>query len=117
MLPVRSSPRPGSLALVPTTCNSRRRAEQCNVLLQVQSGFGRTGEWFATDGHYGVSPDILVMAKGLASGYPLAAVATRAKISASQPPGSMGGTYAGNAVVRPWHVVAASPLCAVQRGA
>eukprot|EP00041_Stephanoeca_diplocostata_P028283 m.796953 g.796953 ORF g.796953 m.796953 type:complete len:154 (-) comp23345_c1_seq24:1944-2405(-) len=52
----------------------------------------------AIDGHYGVTPDILVMAKGLASGMPLSAVATRAELSDRQPPGSMGGTYAGNAV-------------------
>lgn len=79
----------------PFSAHRRWRLPPCP---QVQSGFGRTGEWFASDGHYGVAPDILVMAKGLASGYPLAAIATRPEISASQPAGSMGGTYAGNAV-------------------
>eukprot|EP00041_Stephanoeca_diplocostata_P028282 m.796744 g.796744 ORF g.796744 m.796744 type:complete len:185 (-) comp23345_c1_seq12:2728-3282(-) len=51
---------------------------------EVQSGFGRTGNFFAIDGHYGVTPDILVMAKGLASGMPLSAVATRAELSDRQ---------------------------------
>eukprot|EP00494_Astrolonche_serrata_P004815 UN04829 len=45
-----------------------------------------------------VIPDILVMAKGIASGYPLSALATRDEISAKQIPGSMGGTFGGNAV-------------------
>lgn len=48
--------------------------------------------------HYDVEPDILVMAKGIASGYPLSAIATRSSISAKQLPGCMGGTYGGNAV-------------------
>ena len=71
-----------------------------NILLicdEVQSGFGRTGKYFAVE-HFGVSPDVLVCAKGLASGYPLSMVVSRREIFDAQPPGSMGGTYAGNAV-------------------
>ena len=64
---------------------------------EVQSGFGRTGEMFAVD-HWNVDPDILVIAKGIASGYPLAAVASRSELTDKQLPGSMGGTYGGNAV-------------------
>ncbi|CAJ1411058.1 unnamed protein product [Effrenium voratum] len=64
---------------------------------EVQSGFGRTGSWFAVD-HDDVSPDILVFAKGVASGLPLAGLAARRELTALQPPGSQGGTYAGNVV-------------------
>ncbi|PRP73501.1 hypothetical protein PROFUN_02510 [Planoprotostelium fungivorum] len=71
-----------------------------NVLLiadEVQSGFGRTGKFFAVE-HYDVVPDILIFAKGIASGFPLSGIASTYDIMASQPAGSMGGTYAGNAV-------------------
>lgn len=65
---------------------------------EVQCGFGRTGSYFAIDGHFDVVPDILVMAKGIADGYPLSGIASRKELTDMQPPGSMGGTYAGNAV-------------------
>jgi 4-aminobutyrate aminotransferase len=48
--------------------------------------------------HFDVTPDILIMAKGLASGYPLSAIASRKELTDKQPAGSMGGTYTGNAV-------------------
>jgi 4-aminobutyrate aminotransferase len=64
---------------------------------EVQSGYGRTGRQWACD-HFGVVPDILVSAKGIASGYPLAMVATRAELTEDQPAGSFGGTYGANAV-------------------
>jgi len=64
---------------------------------EVQSGFGRTGCMFASE-RYGVSPDILVFAKGVASGMPLAGIASRRSLMDKQPAGSQGGTYAGNAV-------------------
>jgi 4-aminobutyrate aminotransferase len=48
--------------------------------------------------HWGVRPDILVMAKGIANGFPLSGIASRKELMDKQPPGSMGGTYAGNAV-------------------
>uniref|UniRef100_K3WGZ0 4-aminobutyrate transaminase n=1 Tax=Globisporangium ultimum (strain ATCC 200006 / CBS 805.95 / DAOM BR144) TaxID=431595 RepID=K3WGZ0_GLOUD len=72
-----------------------------NILLiadEVQSGFGRTGEYFAINGHFDVTPDILVIAKGIANGFPLSGIASRKELTDKQPPGSMGGTYAGNAV-------------------
>ncbi|RHY64664.1 hypothetical protein DYB28_001737, partial [Aphanomyces astaci] len=53
----------------------------CNILLQVQCGFGRTGSMFAIDGQYDVVPDILVMAKGIANGYPLSAIASRNELT------------------------------------
>ncbi len=64
---------------------------------EIQSGFGRTGQWFAVD-HWGVVPDILVMAKGLASGLPLSGLAARPEHMAKWRPGTHGGTYGGNIV-------------------
>ena len=69
------------------------------VVDEVQTGFGRTGKLFATEHHAPeVAPDVLIMAKGLASGFPLAAIASRRELTDTQMPGSMGGTYGGNAV-------------------
>ncbi|KZV81896.1 hypothetical protein EXIGLDRAFT_657720 [Exidia glandulosa HHB12029] len=64
---------------------------------EVQSGFLRTGKYFATE-YSGVRPDIMVMAKGIANGFPLSAIASRRELMDKQSPGSVGGTYAGNAV-------------------
>jgi 4-aminobutyrate aminotransferase len=64
---------------------------------EVQSGFGRTGKWFALE-HFGVIPDIITAAKGIASGMPLSAVFSRADIMKKLDVGSIGGTYGGNAV-------------------
>lgn len=64
---------------------------------EVQSGFGRTGKWFALE-HFGVVPDIITAAKGIASGMPLSAVFTRTDIMKKLDVGSIGGTYGGNAV-------------------
>ena len=62
---------------------------------EIQSGFGRTGKWFAMD-HHDVQPDLITMAKSLAGGLPLSAVCGRAHIMDAAPPGGLGGTYAGN---------------------
>jgi len=64
---------------------------------EVQTGFGRTGEIFAVR-HWDVEPDILVMAKGIASGMPLSGIIARKDIMDRLPPGSHGGTYGGNVV-------------------
>jgi 4-aminobutyrate aminotransferase len=64
---------------------------------EVQSGFGRTGMMFAVD-HYGIQPDIICMAKGIASGFPFAALGTRRELDDKWPVGSHGGTYGGNAM-------------------
>jgi 4-aminobutyrate aminotransferase/(S)-3-amino-2-methylpropionate transaminase len=64
---------------------------------EIQSGFGRTGKWFAME-HYGVEPDLMTVAKSLASGFPLAGVVGRAKLMDAADPGGLGGTYAGNPV-------------------
>ncbi len=62
---------------------------------EVQSGFGRTGKLFACE-HYGIEPDILVTAKSLGGGLPLAAVTGRAEIMDAPGVGGLGGTFAGN---------------------
>lgn len=64
---------------------------------EIQSGFGRTGKWFAME-HFGVEPDLITTAKSLAGGFPLAGVVGRAKIMDAPDPGGLGGTYAGNPV-------------------
>lgn len=64
---------------------------------EVQSGFGRTGKFFAMENH-GVVPDVMTVAKGIASGIPLSGVITRGEIAAKWLPGSHGGTYGGNAL-------------------
>ncbi|MER6973772.1 4-aminobutyrate--2-oxoglutarate transaminase [Nocardioides sp. NPDC000445] len=62
---------------------------------EVQSGFGRTGTWFAVE-HDGVVPDLVVSAKGIAGGLPLSAVTGRADVMDAVHPGGLGGTYGGN---------------------
>ena len=62
---------------------------------EVQSGFLRTGKMFAVD-HYDVEPDIICMAKGIASGFPFAALGTTRALDSRWPKGSHGGTYTGN---------------------
>ncbi len=64
---------------------------------EIQSGFGRTGKFFAME-HYGVEPDLITVAKSLAGGFPLAGVVGRAKIMDAPDPGGIGGTYAGNPI-------------------
>ena len=64
---------------------------------EVQAGIARTGTWFASE-HEGLVPDLIVTAKGLAGGMPLAAVTGRADIMDIAHPGGIGGTYSGNPV-------------------
>ena len=64
---------------------------------EIQSGFCRTGDWFASD-HEGVVPDLVTTAKGIAGGLPLAAVTGRAELMDSVHVGGLGGTYGGNPV-------------------
>ncbi|KAF6756861.1 aminotransferase [Ephemerocybe angulata] len=71
-----------------------------NILLiidEVQSGMGRTGDYWAIK-ESGVKPDILLTAKGLGNGFPISGVITRGEIAGKMKKGTMGGTYAGNAV-------------------
>jgi 4-aminobutyrate aminotransferase len=64
---------------------------------EIQTGFGRTGAWFAME-HSGVAPDVMIMAKGLASGLPLSGIAAPRALMERWTPGSHGGTYGGNVV-------------------
>jgi len=78
----------------------REICDEYGILLiadEVQSGFGRTGRFFAME-HFDVVPDIMIMAKGIASGLPLSGIAARREIMEKWHPGSHGGTYGGNAV-------------------
>ena len=64
---------------------------------EIQTGFGRTGRFFASE-YAGIEPDIITIAKGVAGGYPLAAVTGKAEIMDSPLPGGLGGTYGGSPV-------------------
>lgn len=78
----------------------RERADRHGFLLildEVQTGVGRTGEFWGHD-HFGVVPDVLVTAKGLASGFPLSGIAAPEELMRKVWPGSQGGTYGANAV-------------------
>ncbi len=67
------------------------------IVDEVQSGFGRTGKMFGIE-HYGVTPDILTMGKGIAAGFPLSACITRSDIGNSLQPGDHLSTFGGNPV-------------------
>ncbi len=67
------------------------------VLDEIQSGFGRTGRFFASE-YAGIEPDLITTAKGIAGGFPLAAVVGKAEIMDAPLPGGLGGTYAGSPV-------------------
>jgi 4-aminobutyrate aminotransferase/(S)-3-amino-2-methylpropionate transaminase len=78
----------------------RRICSTNGILLiadEIQTGFGRTGRMFASE-HYGLEPDLMLMAKSLAGGLPLAAVVGRAEVMDAPQPGGLGGTYGGNPV-------------------
>jgi 4-aminobutyrate aminotransferase/(S)-3-amino-2-methylpropionate transaminase len=64
---------------------------------EIQTGFCRTGDWFACE-HEGVVPDLVTLAKGVAGGLPLAAVTGRAEVMDAVHVGGLGGTYGGNPV-------------------
>ena len=86
------------VAPVPFVQALRKLCDEHGILLvvdEVQTGFGRTGKLFALE-HYGIVPDLMVMAKSLAGGLPLSAVTGRAEVMDGAAPGGLGGTYAGN---------------------
>jgi len=64
---------------------------------EIQSGMARTGAWYASE-HFGVVPDVILTAKGIAGGLPIAAVTGRSEIMDASHPGGLGGTFAGNPV-------------------
>src|SRR5437660_2125932 len=78
----------------------RKLTEKHGILLivdEIQSGFGRTGRFFAIE-HSGVKPDLITVAKSLAAGLPLSGVIGRADVMDAPGPGGLGGTYGGNPV-------------------
>ena len=78
----------------------REICDQHGILLifdEVQSGFGRTGEWFAAQ-VFGVEPDIVCLAKGIANGFPLGATAARRELMSQWGPASHGTTFGGSAI-------------------
>ncbi len=78
----------------------RELTERHGILLiadEIQTGFGRTGKFFAIE-HSGVTPDLVTVAKSLAAGFPLSAVVGRAEVMDAPAPGGLGGTYAGNPI-------------------
>jgi 4-aminobutyrate aminotransferase len=79
----------------------RERADRHGIVLvvdEIQTGFGRTGRYWGLDHAEDVRPDIITIAKGLASGFPLSGIAASQELMAKAYPGSQGGTYGGNAV-------------------
>jgi 4-aminobutyrate aminotransferase len=79
----------------------RKFCTQNEILLiadEVQSGFGRTGKFFAFE-HAGIEPDIIVMAKGMGSGVPISGIASSQELMADWVPGSHGGTYGGGSAI------------------
>jgi 4-aminobutyrate aminotransferase/(S)-3-amino-2-methylpropionate transaminase len=109
-------PAPGFLARVAEWC-----AEHGIVFVadEIQSGFCRTGDWFACT-YEGVVPDLITTAKGIAGGLPLAGVTGRAEIMESVHGGGLGGTYGGNpvacaAALAAIETMAADDLCGAAR--
>ncbi|MBO1765754.1 4-aminobutyrate--2-oxoglutarate transaminase [Allobranchiibius sp. GilTou38] len=87
-------PAPGFLSAMANWCTANGIVF---IADEVQSGFARTGSWFASD-HEGVVPDLVTTAKGIAGGLPLAAVTGRAELMDAVHVGGLGGTYGGNPV-------------------
>ncbi|TME23284.1 MAG: 4-aminobutyrate--2-oxoglutarate transaminase [Chloroflexi bacterium] len=81
----------------------RRLRELCDlhgmllIVDEIQTGFGRTGKFFAVE-HSGVQPDLITVAKSLAAGFPLSGVVGKAQVMDAPDPGGLGGTYGGNPV-------------------
>ncbi|NIL85769.1 4-aminobutyrate aminotransferase [Rhodococcus fascians] len=82
---------------LPALTEWARKHDVVFIADEVQSGFTRTGAWFASE-HEGIVPDLITMAKGIAGGMPLAAVTGRADLIDAVHPGGLGGTYGGNPV-------------------
>ncbi|MCC5853658.1 MAG: aminotransferase class III-fold pyridoxal phosphate-dependent enzyme, partial [Alkalimonas sp.] len=78
----------------------RQLCDQHGMVLiadEIQTGFGRTGKFFATE-YSGIEPDLMTMAKGIAGGFPIAAVVGKSAIMDAPLPGGLGGTYGGSPV-------------------
>jgi len=86
------SPPPEFFAVIADTCKHHGIVF---IVDEIQTGFGRTGALFASERH-GIEPDVMVMAKSLGGGLPIAAVTGRAEIMDAPGPGAVGGTFGGN---------------------
>lgn len=78
----------------------RQLCDQHGIMLiadEIQTGFGRTGKMFAFE-HSGVEADLMTMAKGIAGGFPIAAVVGKSEVMDAPLPGGLGGTYGGSPV-------------------
>jgi 4-aminobutyrate aminotransferase/(S)-3-amino-2-methylpropionate transaminase len=87
-------PAPGFFAAIKKFCEDNGIVF---VADEIQAGMARTGAWFSIE-HHGVVPDLITTAKGIAGGFPLAAVTGRAEIMDAVQPGGIGGTFGGNPV-------------------
>ncbi|OSM43255.1 4-aminobutyrate--2-oxoglutarate transaminase [Nesterenkonia sp. PF2B19] len=88
------APAPGFLPAIVDWCRANGIVF---IADEIQTGFARTGQWFACEDE-GITPDIITTAKGIAGGLPLSAVTGRAEIMDAAHPGGLGGTYGGNPV-------------------
>jgi 4-aminobutyrate aminotransferase/(S)-3-amino-2-methylpropionate transaminase len=111
----------GGFYPVPDGFLARLRAvcDQYGILLiadEIQTGMARTGRWFAIE-YAGVQPDLMTVAKGIAGGFPIAAVVGRQAVMDGPEPGGLGGTYAGSplgcaAGLAVFDVIESEDLCA-----
>ncbi len=102
----------GFLAALRQLCDKHGIVLICD---EIQTGFARTGKMFATE-YDGIEPDLMTMAKGMAGGFPLAAVVGKAEIMDAPQPGGLGGTYGGSpigcaAALAVLDVIAEEKLC------
>ncbi|MBK5346126.1 4-aminobutyrate--2-oxoglutarate transaminase [Bacillus sp. TH44] len=87
--------------IIPSISFVKRLREICNqygilmIMDEVQTGFGRTGKWFATE-HFYIEPDIMTLSKSIAGGLPLSAIVGRAELMDIPGRGQIGGTFAGS---------------------
>ena len=86
-----------SEGFLPTLAAWCRANDVVLIADEVQTGFCRTGRWFACE-YEGVEPDLICTAKGIAGGLPLSAVTGRAELMDAVQPGGLGGTYGGNPI-------------------
>jgi len=82
-------------AFIETAARVCRERGALLIADEIQTGFGRTGRWFACE-HVGVQPDLLCMAKGLGGGFPMGAVAYSARVRAALSQGAHGSTFGGS---------------------
>jgi len=102
--------------VVPPTSFMKGLREICDkhgiilIFDEIQSGFGRTGRWFAGE-HFNVVPDIITAGKGIASGLPLSGVFASKELMKKWPTGSHGGTYGGNAIAMAAGIATIRAMC------